>query len=124
MMHGQSAIELDDLERAIALGDYLCETATEVASTQMGSDVRRVESKMNSLLEAKPGEWMRVRDLQQRLSGRVNADRFHKALRAQIKLGRLEADPPGESDPSVSGQTFNPELMYRRQSWATKSGIM
>ena len=95
---GHSAIELDDLERALALGDYLWHTATEVASTRMGGELRRVENKIVTLLEKKPGTWVKVRDLQQGLSGRIDARRFHGALTALIKLDVLETDPPGEDD--------------------------
>lgn len=95
---GHSQIEQDDLGHALTLGEYLSETAVEVASTQMGSDVRRVEYKIMALLDHNPGVWVRVRDLQQRLSGRVDANRFHMALKALIKLDRLETDPPDECE--------------------------
>ena len=95
---GHSCIEQDDLARALALGDYLWCTATEVAATEMGNEVRRVEHKIVQLLQTNPGTWVKTRDLQQRLSGRIDADRFHRALRALIKLHVLEADPPGEDE--------------------------
>ena len=80
------------------MGAYLWCTATEVAATEVGNEVRRVEHKIIDLLQKNPGTWVQTRDLQQRLSGRIDADRFHRALRALVKLQVLEADPPDEEE--------------------------
>ena len=95
---GHSLIEADDLDRAIELGDYLAKTATEAAMTQMGSEVRRLEHKISSLLEQNRDRWWTSRELHQRLSGRIKAEEFHRAIKALLKLGVLESDPPGDHE--------------------------
>ena len=91
-----SSIEIDDLARGLALGEYLTVTATKAAESQVGNDMRRVEHKLLQILEAQPGTFVKTRVIQQRLSGYADADRFHKAIRALIKLDRIEPFPFGE----------------------------
>ena len=84
-----SVIEDTDLQKALALGHYLSKTATEVASTAMGGEIRRLEFKILDILGAKNGQWVKVRSLQQSLSGRVKAQDFLQSLRALIRLGAI-----------------------------------
>jgi hypothetical protein len=96
MLSGHSQIEEDDLGRALALGGYWAKTATQVVGVELGEGPRKVEYKLLSVLEQNLGMWVRVRELHHKLSGRVKAPDFHAALKALIKLGRLEPFPEGE----------------------------
>jgi hypothetical protein len=96
MLSGHSQIEVDDLGRALALGSYWSKTAAQVATADLGDDTRRVEHKILSIVEQRPGVWVAVRELHQKLSGRVKAWEFHNAIKCLVKLGRLETHPPDE----------------------------
>ena len=98
---GHSMIEAEDMAHALALGEYFYITAAEVGRTQMGGEVKKVERKIFTLLEKAPDCWFSVRDLQQKLSGRVEADRFHKALKALIKLEVIECSGTEEKPVSL-----------------------
>ena len=98
MCAGRGAIEVDDLARAAALGDYWWAMAANIAQIEMSGETRRVERRIVSLLEANKDIWVRRRDFHQRLSGRVPANQFHQSIRALIRLVVLETSPSGEEE--------------------------
>jgi hypothetical protein len=98
MLSGHSRIEEDDLGRALVLGSYWAKTATQIAGSDLGDESKRAEYKILAVLEQRLGVWVPVRELHQKLSGRVKASEFHAAIKALVKLGRLETSPPDEME--------------------------
>jgi hypothetical protein len=98
MLSGHSRIEEDDLGRALSLGSYWGKTAEQIAGADLGDEAKRAEYKILAVVEQRPGVWVPVRELHQKVSGRVKAPEFHAAIRALVKLGRLETSPTDEME--------------------------
>jgi hypothetical protein len=96
MLSGHSQIEEDDLGRALALRNYWVKTMKRIAGAELGEGPRKVEYKVLEILERNVGSWVRVWELHQKVSGRIKAVDFHAAIKALIKLGRLDSWPEGE----------------------------
>jgi Protein of unknown function (DUF3987) len=98
MLSGHSQIEEEDLGRALSLGSYWGKTAEQIAGTDLGDEAKRAEYKILAVVEQRPEVWVPVRELHQKVSGRVRAPDFHAAIRALVKLGRLETSLTDETE--------------------------
>lgn len=89
-------IELDDIQRAIALGQYFWSTALRAANIKRGDAVRRFEHRMLEYCQEQairhPGSWVTARDLVRKFGQSINAPDVRQSLEALVSLGQLEAE--------------------------------
>ena len=95
---GHTRIEIDDLQRALSLGEYLAATADMLADMKFGADLKRLEDRMLRVLKSRPGEYLSVSALHQKLGGRTNAADVHKLVRSMTAIGLVQAPPDSPPD--------------------------
>jgi hypothetical protein len=95
---GNSVIEVDDLARAVMVGDYLMQTAKLVPQHVGKSFLAKVEAKILEVMSREPGKWWKASLIHQRVSGRTDAATLRRILDSLVALGKLEQ---GASGPTV-----------------------
>jgi Protein of unknown function (DUF3987) len=68
-----SVIEVDDLARAVMVGDYLLQTARLVPRHVEKTPVARIEARILDGMAKAPDKWWRPKDIHQKVGGRISA---------------------------------------------------
>ncbi|HVA21767.1 MAG TPA: DUF3987 domain-containing protein [Candidatus Micrarchaeia archaeon] len=87
---GHAAVELEDLERAAIVGDYLAETAVIVPRGVTKAPIARVEAKVLDALQHVSPRWVGASRVHQIVGGRIDSPTLQRALGALVDLDRVE----------------------------------
>jgi hypothetical protein len=88
-------IEVDDLARAVMVGDYLMKTARLVPQHVEKIPIARIENRILDGMAKAPEKWWRPKDIDQKVGGRISAPELRRSLESLAALGKLDiADAP------------------------------
>ena len=91
-------IEPEDLECALALGEYISATADILADLKFGADLKRIEDRMVRILKGVPGKYYSVSELHQKLGGKTNASDLHRLVKSMVSIGLVDVHPESTAD--------------------------
>jgi putative DNA primase/helicase len=92
---GHSVIEVDDLARAVIVGDYLMQTAQLVPQHVEKTFLAKVEGKILEVMSREPSKWWKASLIHQRVSGRTDAATLRRILDSLVALDKLEQGVSG-----------------------------
>ena len=90
-----TAVEIDDLMRAVMVGEYLQATAWMVPKHVAKTQLSKFEQKLLEIMAENPDFWWKTSAIHQRISGRVDATGLRRSLDSLEALGRLEKETQG-----------------------------
>jgi hypothetical protein len=85
-----SIIEVDDLARAVLVGDYLMQTARLVPLHVEKTPIARIEARILDGMGKAPDKWWRPKDIHQKVGGRISAPELRRSLESLAALGKLD----------------------------------